>query len=161
VEQPAACPEFEQFYRTSMPTLVAFLVWQGARRADAADVAQETMLKAYLAWGGLRHPAAWARRVAFRAWVKGASAAELPTAEPPEPASTRLSDLDDWELQQEVLAVLATLPSRQRQVLTWSLFGYTPAELAEELGIHPDAARASLAKARRAIRHYLTAQEEQ
>src|SRR6185437_14496095 len=39
---------FSAFYREFVPTLVASLTWHGARLADAADAAQDTMSKAYL-----------------------------------------------------------------------------------------------------------------
>lgn len=41
---------FSAFYREFTPTLVAWLIWQGARLPVAADVAQETMIKAYRNW---------------------------------------------------------------------------------------------------------------
>ncbi|MFF4902852.1 sigma factor-like helix-turn-helix DNA-binding protein [Streptomyces sp. NPDC001068] len=41
-------------------------------------------------------------------------------------------------------------PARQRQVLAWTLSEFTPAEIAEQLNMTPEAVRASLKKARRA-----------
>ncbi|WP_411156985.1 sigma factor-like helix-turn-helix DNA-binding protein [Nocardia cyriacigeorgica] len=46
---------------------------------------------------------------------------------------------------------LQTLPSRQRQVMAWTLAEYKPAEIAEILRITPEAVRSNLRKARRGI----------
>ena len=49
---------FSAFYRRFVPTLVGFLVWQGARLPDAADLAQVTMSKAYRYWSTISEPEA-------------------------------------------------------------------------------------------------------
>lgn len=65
------------------------------------------------------------------------------------------TNVEAWEQRHEILRLLAGLPPRQRQVLAWTLDGYTPAEIAEVLAITPEAVRASLMKARRALAEYL------
>lgn len=150
---------FSEFYREFVPTLVNFLVWQGARLPDAAEIAQETMTKAYQCWSEIRQPKAWARTVAYRALVRRTvSTRENPVELVPEgssllPAST---DVEMWEQRHYVLHALRRLPPRQRQVMAWSLDGYTPAEIATELQITAEAVRASLMKARRALAEYLS-----
>ncbi|WP_331767827.1 sigma factor-like helix-turn-helix DNA-binding protein [Embleya sp. NBC_00896] len=54
---------------------------------------------------------------------------------------------------------LAT-PPRQRQVLAWTLAGFTPSEIAQELGLTSDAVRANLMKGRRRAALYLKTREE-
>jgi len=144
---------FASFYRMFTPTLVAFLRWQGVPLRDAADLAQETMTEAYRNWTKIRHPKAWVRRVACRLWARRlACPVEESVADVPEPILLRnLSDVTTWEQRHDVLRILDQLPSRQRQVLAWSLDGYTPSEIAEELRMTPEAVRASLYKARRAV----------
>ena len=51
--------------------------------------------------------------------------------------------------------MLDLLPLRQRQVMAWTLDGYTPAQIADELQITAEAARSSLKKARRTLATYL------
>lgn len=144
---------FASFYRMFTPTLVAFLRWQGVPLRDAADLAQETMTEAYRNWAKIRHPKAWVRRVACRLWARRlAGSVEDSVADVPEPVLLRgLTDVTEWEQRHDVLRILNQLPSRQRQVLAWSLDGYTPSEIAEELRMTPEAVRASLYKARRAV----------
>jgi RNA polymerase sigma factor (sigma-70 family) len=166
--QPSASTDeiaaFSEFYRKFVPTLVAFLVWQGARLPDATDIAQDTMIKAYQRWSEIRQPQAWARTVASRALAsRMASSKEDPVDHLPE-SSTLLAtsfDVEAWERRHEVLRALDRLPPRQRQVMAWTLDGYTPGEIAEELRISPEAVRANLMKARRSlVVHLNTPQDE-
>lgn len=146
--------DFSAFYRRFAPTLAAFLVWQGARLPAAADITQDIMMKAYQRWSEIHHPESWARRVASRALVRRiASVAEDPVDDPPEHSSLLppLTNVEMWEQGREVLRLVDRLPPRQRQVMAWTLDGYTPAEIADELEITPEAVRANLMKARRAL----------
>ncbi|GGU44401.1 RNA polymerase sigma factor [Streptomyces violascens] len=136
-----------------MRKLVAFLVNQGANVADAADIAQASMIKAYQRWGEIQHPKPWVYTVAARALVRKISEVrEDLFEEVPEPTSLfpRPDAVGEWECQQEALRVLDGLPIRQRQVLAWTYSGFTPSEIAQQIGMNPEAVRASLKKARRA-----------
>lgn len=154
---------FANFYRGFVPTLVAFLRWQGVPLRDAADIAQETMIQAYRYWRSIQHPQAWARRVAARKWARRiAAAVEDPVDQVPEqPSLLTLTNIAEWEERHDVLQLLDQLPARQRQVLAWTLDRYTPTEIAAELKITAEAVRASLAKARRTIAAHLRARGEQ
>jgi RNA polymerase sigma-70 factor (ECF subfamily) len=154
---------FNAFYREVARQLVGFLVLQGARLFDAADITQDTLCKAYQRWDELDAPRAWAFRVASRALVrKIASVREDPIAEVPVPSPLlrTTADLDYWELQHDVIAALDQLPPRQRQVMAWTIYAYTPAEIASELAIKPATVRANLMKARRALAAYLSRTED-
>ncbi|RKN05397.1 RNA polymerase sigma factor [Streptomyces radicis] len=152
-QREALVEEFSAFYRATVPGLVGFLVNQGATLSVAADVAQETLIKAYQRWSDLDNPRAWAHRVASRALIRRiAEVREEPVERVPEPTSLlpRPDAAAEWETRHDILRALVQLPYRQRQVMAWTLGGYTPAEIAEELGMTPEAVRASLLKARRA-----------
>jgi len=154
VPEPPADATFIAFYREFVPTLVAFLLWQGARLPDAAEIAQETMLQAYRHWVTVRQPRAWARRVASRMYTRRiASIEEFTVSEVPDraPLLPSQTNLEAWEQRHEILRLLATLLARQRQVMAWTLDGYGPSEIAEELRITPEAVRSNLMKARRAL----------
>lgn len=154
---------FEAFYQEFTPTLVGFLIRQGARLAIAAEITQETMIKAFRKWAEIDNPQAWARRVASRDLVRHVSRAEADLCEEvPEP-SPLLSSPDAaaaWEQQQDLLRLLADLPPRQRQIMAWKYDGHSPSEIAEELGISPETVRASLLKARRVLAARLQQREE-
>lgn len=154
---------FSDFYRGTIKPLVGFLVNNGASVAAAADIAQETMIKLYRSWHEIDHPKAWVHTVASRAWArKVADVREQPLEAVPEPTSLLPGPdaVAEWEVRHETLRVLRLLPPRQRQVLAWSLNDFTPAEIADELGITAEAVRSNLKKARRAAAQHLRDREE-
>lgn len=154
---------FSAFYRQFAPTLVAFLLWQGAQVHEAADIAQDTMIKAYQHWSQIRQPESWARKVASRELVRRAIVEKRYLVEEiPEPSSPSppLTNVQAWEQRHEVLRLLDRLPLRQRQVMAWRLEGYTPSEIAHELEITPETVRAGLIRARRTLAEYLGPTED-
>jgi hypothetical protein len=71
---------------------------------------------------------------------------EDPVADVPErPSLLAVADIAAWEQHHDVLQILDQLPVRQRQVLAWSLGGYTPTEIGTDLKMTADAVRARLA----------------
>ncbi|MFD7973681.1 RNA polymerase sigma factor [Streptomyces clavifer] len=157
-QSAAALPsteEFEAFYREVTPKLVGFLIRQGARLAIAAEIAQDTMLKAYRKWAEIDSPSGWVHRVASRELIRYIARTEADDLCEDVPEASSLlpspSAAAEWEQQQDLLRLLADLPPRQRQIMAWKYDGHTPAEIAEELGISPIAVRASLLKSRRAL----------
>lgn len=149
---------YTAFYRAETSPLVRFLLCMGAGLADAADLAQETMIDAYRAWPTLTHPRAWTRRVASRKFGHRIASPETPV-DPLDglPLLPAHHDTADWEQRHEILCLLAGLPWRQRQVMAWTFDGFTPSEIATELGVSPAAVRASLRLARRALSAQLPA----
>jgi RNA polymerase sigma factor (sigma-70 family) len=156
-----AVDAYVTFYRDFVADLVAFLVWQGARLADAVDLAQEAMTEAYRSWSAIKHPRAWAKRVASRKYARLIAQAE----EPIESANLSLLlppslDISKWEERHEVLRSLNLLPPRQRQVMAWTCDGYTPSEIAAELNMNAEAVRANLMRARRTLAAHLALPQE-
>lgn len=81
---------------------------------------------------------------------------ETPVESPPErpgPLAASAAELRDEA--RAVLDALAALPLRQRQVMAWCIDGYSPAEIASELGADPAAVRQNLAKARKNLKRML------
>jgi RNA polymerase sigma factor (sigma-70 family) len=148
---------FVKFYRASVPRLVVFVRMLGASCEDAADIVQDTMILTYRRWGTINHPDAYARRVASRALIRRVTnAREIPSDRlDGRPLLRPSAPIAEWEDRHEILRVMDLLPPRQRQVMAWSLDGYTPAQIADELKVTPEAVRASLRKARVAVRGYL------
>lgn len=153
---------FSAFYREFLPTLVAFLMWQGAALVDATDIAHETMTRAYRDWDRIDHHEAWARTVASREYVRRiASIREDPVDQVPDGNPLLRGDFDAtaFEQRNEVLGLLALLPSRQRQVMAWTYDGYGPEDIAKELKIKSATVRSNLRKARRALAAHLEARQ--
>lgn len=147
---------FTDCYAREMPELVWFVMSLGGSPEVAADVAQSAFTDAFPVWSTLRHPRAWLRRVAERGYYRRGFREAL-VERPPErrgPVSTA-SAAEVREAATAVLAALATLPPKQRQVMAWCIDGYRPAEIAREIGADPAAVRQNLAKARKNLRHLL------
>lgn len=155
--------DYRSFYSAHIDRLVAFLQWSGADFAEAADIAQETMAKAYHRWDSLTNPAGWIRTVAYRMFIRiRTEIREDPTDEiaSDEPRSSLLAKdapadaFVDNDSEREFLQLLQGLPPRQRQVMAWTYDGYSPTEIATELStpqspLSAAAVRASLKLARR------------
>ncbi|MEV5142261.1 sigma-70 family RNA polymerase sigma factor [Streptomyces syringium] len=156
--------QFSAFYRKTIKRLTGFLINHGASLPVAADIAQDAMTKAYQRWGDLREPQAWVHIVASRAYIRKATdLREEPVDQVPEPTSLlpRPDTAADWEARHDTLQLAKKLPYRQRQILAWTLSGYTPSEIAQQLELTPEAVRASLKKARRTLAEYIRQGEEE
>jgi RNA polymerase sigma factor (sigma-70 family) len=152
----AKARDFTSCYAREMPGLVWFVMSLGATAEVAADVAQSAFADAFPVWPAIRHPRAWLRRVAERGYYRRGSRETLVEVPPERPGV--LPTASAVELRDEartVLAALATLPPKQRQVMAWCIDGYTPAEIAREMGADPAAVRQNLAKARKNLKQVL------
>jgi RNA polymerase sigma-70 factor (ECF subfamily) len=155
--------EFTRFYEEDIEKLIAFLIYQGASSTDAREIAQDAMAEAFRLWVGIAFPKSWVRTVASRAYIRRAVAnREDPVSEFDESARAARTDddLDAFVERDAVVVVLRDLPFRQRQVMAWTWDGYSPGEIAVELGISADTVRASLYKARTALAEGLGPWEE-
>jgi RNA polymerase sigma factor (sigma-70 family) len=137
--------DFTEFFRAEHRKLIRFVMTLDANSDQAAEIAQATFFKALQAWGTIRNPLAWIRRVAVNelAAARRAAHREAPCATLPD-AQVSLSAALAVELGDEarrVLTVLATLPPKQREVMAWIIDGFSASEIARELGVRPDLVR--------------------
>ncbi|MBB5868979.1 RNA polymerase sigma-70 factor (ECF subfamily) [Allocatelliglobosispora scoriae] len=143
---------FADFYRAEAPGLATFLLYLGARSNDVPDLVQETMFAASRAWQDITNRRAWLRRVASREFGRLLSRVE-PRAVGVSRTALMVDEaaFEHWEQTNEVLRQLRELPARQRQVMAWTYDGFSPSEIAVELGITREAVRSNLLKARKAL----------
>jgi DNA-directed RNA polymerase specialized sigma24 family protein len=149
---------FKKFYRKFVPILVVFLVGQGARLADAADIAQEAMTKAYRWWPEIDHPTAWTRTAASRKLARHITRIdEDPVEQLPERNSLlpAFIDVEAWEGRHEILGALNRLSPQQRHVMAWTLDDHALAEIASELQICFQTVRTNLIQAHNTLAAYL------
>ncbi len=152
-------PSFSDFYQAELPQLLRFLVKQGATWEESWDAAQDAFLEAYRRWDSIAYPRAYIRTTGWRAYVHRRQRAVEDVRRAtgdldwlPRPC---FADLQLGEGEALVLAALAGLPERQRQVMAWCYDGYSPKETAAILGLTSDAVRQSLSEARRSLRQTL------
>jgi RNA polymerase sigma factor (sigma-70 family) len=160
---PGREDEFARFYRGHVSRLVAYLIYQGAAAHLAADIAQDAMITVYQRWPEIKSPRAYTWTVAYRAFIRHAlNGPEQPSDEVPERAALlpRPGEAEAWLQEQHIIHLLRALPPRQRQVLALTIDGWTPAEMAELLGLDPAAVRSNLKKARRNADEHRRTMEE-
>jgi RNA polymerase sigma factor (sigma-70 family) len=158
--------EIAAFYDREMPRLVLFVMsLSGSLDGHAAaDVAQTAFERALPRWPTLRHPKAWLYKVAYNeATARAAAIArEMPTETmPDQPDQMSAALAVEWRSEQhEVMAYLQGLALFQRQVMTWTLAGFSDAEIGEALGLSTDAVKQRRRDAKKNLRKQLAARKD-
>lgn len=159
--------EIGAFYLKEMPRLVLFVktVSSSLDWHAAADVAQTAFELALPRWAGIRHPKAWLYKVARHEALARCEALgrELPAEVLPDRADEVSAALraEWWDEQRAVIELLAALPPRQRDVMTWTVAGFADAEIAGALGMTTDAVKHNRLYARKNLRKRLGAGKEE
>jgi RNA polymerase sigma-70 factor (ECF subfamily) len=161
-EKPDRAVDFEDFYHREHLALIAFVKGHGASEQEAADAVQTAFVRVLPPkWETIRHPRAYLRTVAVRAYIESVPA--MAAGEPPDdlsdpavPPGERAEAREDAHRLREVLAML---PPLQRQVMAWHIDGFSHAEIAEHLGCRVTAVRQNFSRARRALEDYYIGQQ--
>lgn len=124
---------FPPFFEAEYKPLMRYLIFLGATREEALNVAQEAMTQVLRRWARVETPRSYVRTTARRIFFTGCEKArreqegwrELARlqnrcASEPLDAETR------W-----VLEMLQALPERQRNVVALTMEGYTPEQISE------------------------------
>ena len=153
--RPGQGMSFEAVYRAERPRLIRYLMSLGAGQHQADDAVQAAFARAWDRWDTICYPRAWLYKVAIREYRQtqlgnreipvGDALPETATA----PDTSDLVVLMDQE--EQVRAVLATLPTRQQQVMALAIAGFSAVEISGELGCEAAAVRQNQAKARRKL----------
>ncbi|AYN31607.1 RNA polymerase ECF-subfamily sigma factor [Streptomyces albus] len=149
--------DFRLYYAQHTGRLVRHLMRLGAEPYEAAEAVQSAFTEAYAVWPHLTHPGAWLRTVAYRHFLRReARRRELTDAPPDSPSpSCPLRAVEIKEEELRVYEALASLPPQPRRVMAWHLDGYRTAEIAQALGMQPEAVRQNLARARARLKAVL------
>lgn len=151
---------FDAVFSAYRRRIYGYLVRMTRRREAAEDLLQETFLRlaqhakrldadtrlgAWLFTVAHRLVQSWGRAQAVRAQLAG----DLPTEEPVATTRSPLEAIADSEAQLAIERAFAALtPSYREVALLVGIEGMQPIEVAEVLGIRPDAVRQRLARAR-------------
>ena len=143
---------FEAVYRAERARLILYLMSLGVGQHQADDAVQVTFARAWDRWETIRHPRAWLYKVAVREACRvQAGRREIPAGDAL-PDTGTAPDTGDLivlnEEEERVRAALAALPVRQRQVMVLTIAGFSPAEIAGELGCAPASVRQNQVRAR-------------
>jgi RNA polymerase sigma-70 factor (ECF subfamily) len=161
-KEPAAVREM---VARKLPRLLALAMRMLGDRAQAEDVAQEAFLRIWKQasrWqaGNARFDT-WLHRVVLNlCYDRLRRRRELPDedmADQADPGPGPDEQLDDAQQSARVAKALARLPSRQREALVLHYYQeLSNAEAAAVMGVSVEALESLLARARRAMRCYLT-----
>lgn len=128
--------------------------------ALADDIAQESLIKAYLSSEGLSSPEkfrAWLYRIGYNTFLNHRRGGGIFTDYNDEAAAEPCGDTADGAFKyQELHAALALLPARERtSTLLYYLQGYSIKEIAEITDASADAVKQHLSRGRARLRHLL------
>jgi DNA-directed RNA polymerase specialized sigma24 family protein len=156
--------DFRAFYVAFCPKLVGFLLVQCGRPAEAVEVAQRTMTRLGRRWSEIDHPAEWSRREASRLLVRRfaeASDDDHQVLRESDILVPSREDMERWAERHPILRAIDRFSHREKQVLAWTLEGYTVAEISTELSMEAAEVQACLSNAQRALAERLPNLEEE
>jgi len=149
--------EFEAFCRQQLQQLKRLLLTMAFSEVVAEDATQEALCLAYKYWDTIDYPDAWVRTTARRLAIRETQRTR-----------TLVSLQDDWLPDAEdsafahwpsikpdhypVLEAVRSLPDHQRFVMAYTIRGFEPQEIADELGMNPATVRSHLRHARTKLR---------
>jgi RNA polymerase sigma-70 factor, ECF subfamily len=147
--------DFDTFLATEYQRLFEVMYLLTRDRAEAEDLAQEAMARAYEHWSGIRDPSRYVYRTAFN--LHRTLRRRLAVAvRKRDQLLAAAGDADAVERRLDALATLALLPATQRAAVVlvdWA--GMTAEEAGRVLGIQPVSVRGRLHRARAALRQQI------
>lgn len=158
--------EIGAFYEKEMPRLVLFVKTLSTSLDGhaAADIAQTAFERALPRWPALRFPKTWLYRVAYNEAMARIAAIqrEMPAEVLPDrPDEMSAALAAEWRAEQrDVMAHLQALAPAQRQVMTWTLAGFSDAEIAEALDLTTGAVKQNRYYAKKNLRKRLEARRD-
>lgn len=156
VTSSAGAPTFEEYVGSAWPSLYRYAYLLTANHADAEDLAQQTLLKAYRSWSKVARadsPAAYLRRMLtntyLSSWRPKARRAELLTDQPPDVGLETGGPEERMALWPHV----RSLPPRQRAVVVLRYYeDLSEQEIADVLGCSTGNVKSTAHRALNALR---------
>ena len=147
---------FEEHAAQAWSSMYRYAYLLAGNHADAEDIAQQTLVKAYRSWARVQEsasPAAYLRRMVTNTFLSGkrpmSRRLEVLTDAPPERSGTPQGAESRWALWPHVTA----LPPRQRAVIVLRYYeDLSEQEIAETLGCSRGTVKSSAHHALKALR---------
>ncbi|MGW3031269.1 RNA polymerase sigma factor [Streptomyces sp. NPDC001178] len=158
---PAAteAKSFNELFMTGFARIVRSLVFLGANRATAEDLAAEAFVTAYERWQDICHydsPIDWVAKVAVNKWRQHCRTAKRRTDLALQEAPARImganNDLAVADKRIDVRRCVQRLPERQREVIVLHyILDQTVSAIAFTLGVAEGTVKSQLHDARRTL----------
>jgi RNA polymerase sigma factor (sigma-70 family) len=162
LSETVADVDFNAFYAAESRSLVRSLCSWAAPTPALPRIPQTAFTRAFPAWNTIRFPQAWLRKVAQNEYWRHCRATARETSLDADPDRADYSAgisaamaLEQQAATREVLAAIADLPPKQRQVMAWHWDGFSDAEIAAELGDSAAAVRKNRNRAMKSLRQSL------
>src|SRR5439155_22756360 len=149
-------PDFEELFRFEYPRLAMALFLLTGSGADAEDLAQEALARAYERWDKVRRmksPVGYVYRTALNLNRDRLRRLRVRAAFRLGPGPSEMDPMAAVDTRNEVLSILASLPRAQREALVlveW--LGFETEQAGELLGIDAASVRGRLHRARAVVR---------
>jgi RNA polymerase sigma-70 factor (sigma-E family) len=140
VTSGADVPTFEEYAASAWPTLYRYAFLLAGNHADAEDIAQQTLMKAYRSWSRVKDsdsPSAYLRRMLTNTYLsqrrpKRRRLELLTDAPPPDPGHAPVSGPEERLM---LWPHVTSLPPRQRAVIVLRYYeDLSEQEIADALG---------------------------
>ena len=153
----ADAPTFEEYAATAWPGLYRYAYLLAGNHADAEDLAQQTLVKAYRSWSrvqGSDAPAAYVRRTLTNTYLSlrrpMRRRLEVLTDEPPEPGQVSGGGPED---RMVLWPHVQSLPPRQRAVVVLRYYeDLSEQQIADALGCSRGTVKSTAHHALKALR---------
>jgi RNA polymerase sigma-70 factor (sigma-E family) len=161
----ATAPTFEEYAGSAWPSLYRYAYLLTGNHADAEDLAQQTLLKAYRSWSrveGAESPLAYLRRMLTNTYLSHRRPQkrrlEVLTDAPPEPGSVPGAAIED---RLALWPHVRSLPPRQRAVVVLRYYEQlSEQEIADVLGCSRGTVKSTAHHALNALRAALDTEKE-
>src|SRR4051812_12232062 len=156
-------PTYDEYVAARWTALYRTAYLLTGNHADAEDLAQTALVKAYLSWSkvtGAASPDAYVRRILTNAFLSSRRPLRVTRERlvnaPPEPTATTTGDDDRLTLWPHI----AGLPPRQRAVIVLRYYeDLSEQQIAETLGCSPGTVKSTASDALKALRARMTEPE--
>lgn len=153
---------FEKAVGDCLDDLYRYAYWLCRERWQSEDLVQETVLRAWKSWPGLREHRAlkgWLFKILYHEFARAAARGRMQTV-PLDEVVIEPQDHADPALALDMLRALDTLGEQSRHALLLQVLGgFSCAEIAEVLSTSEGAVMTRLTRARQAMRRVLEAGE--
>lgn len=152
--------EFAEFAAAATPGLLRTAWLISGNAAQAEDLVQSAMVKVYVRWGKLRHgqPRAYARKCILNDHIDSHRRGKRETTVSALPEQHHFDR--EPEDTSHIVQLLATLPTRERQVVVMRHYaGLTEAEVTDLLGVSLGTVKSSGSRGLARLREGLAAQD--
>ncbi|MEU0476393.1 RNA polymerase sigma factor [Streptomyces olivaceus] len=150
--------KYDDFFRSEFTYLTRHVILLGGTPEEAKDAVQSALIDLLQNWYTVQAPRPWCRKAAAHHFMRSdikenkadrSARTDFIARRGSDDSYSLCSPLEEWEFI--INFVEDHLVGVQRQVMAWSIDGFEPQEIAEQLGMTPATVRSNLRHARKKL----------